>query len=200
MSMRERNKLATRQALSWAALHLAIERGLKQVRIEDIAAAAGVSVRTFTNYFPSKEAAIVAIGADRADRIVAALRARSPDEGLWVALTHAVTEQFAEEPDREWLTQVRLITDTPALHGEYLKSGAAIAEVIAVAIAERTGTDPERDLFPQLAAAAVVTAEQVAINFWLTSRPDAPLAAVVRSVLDQISAGLPPPGNGARDE
>ena len=49
--LRERKKLAVRQALGSAALRLAVERGLENVTVEDITAEAGVSLRTFGNYF-----------------------------------------------------------------------------------------------------------------------------------------------------
>lgn len=66
VGLRERKRIATRQALSDAALRLAMQRGLENVLIEDIADEAGVSLRTFRNYFSSKYEAICAPGADRA--------------------------------------------------------------------------------------------------------------------------------------
>ena len=53
--LRERKKLATRVALGQGAWRLVMERGYDKVRVEDIAAAAGVSVRTFSNYFANKD-------------------------------------------------------------------------------------------------------------------------------------------------
>src|SRR5690606_21474884 len=58
--LRERKKDETRRALREAALRLALEHGPDQVRVDDIAAAAGVSTRTYNNYFSSREQAIVA--------------------------------------------------------------------------------------------------------------------------------------------
>ena len=52
---RERRKLATRRALRSATLDLGLERGLHAAPIEEIAARAGVSTRTFFNYFETKE-------------------------------------------------------------------------------------------------------------------------------------------------
>ena len=80
--LRERKKVATRRALGMAAMRLAVERGLDNVLVEDIAEAAGVSARTFNNYFASKHEAICALGFDRAMRVGAALRERPPGEPL----------------------------------------------------------------------------------------------------------------------
>jgi AcrR family transcriptional regulator len=66
--LRERKKQQTREALSWAALRLAIDRGLGNVLVEDIAAEAGVSPRTFNNYFSSKAEAITWRHLNRARR------------------------------------------------------------------------------------------------------------------------------------
>ena len=88
--LRERKKLAVRQALGSAALRLAVERGLENVTVEDITAEADVSLRTFGNYFSSKYEAICAIGTDRARRISATLLARPADEPLWEAMAGAM--------------------------------------------------------------------------------------------------------------
>ena len=90
--LRERKKRATRQALSAAAMRLAVERGLENVLVEDIAAAADVSPRTFNNYFASKYEAICALALDRAMQIGEVLRERPAGEDLWTAVRGAVLE------------------------------------------------------------------------------------------------------------
>ncbi|HZK59116.1 MAG TPA: TetR family transcriptional regulator [Cryobacterium sp.] len=57
--LRERKRLATRRAIELAVLTQARERGIENVTVEDISRVAGVSPRTFFNYFPSKDAALV---------------------------------------------------------------------------------------------------------------------------------------------
>ncbi|XVV15628.1 TetR family transcriptional regulator [Actinoplanes sp. CA-131856] len=62
--LRERRRLATQAEIEAAALELFGERGSERTTVEDIAAAAGVSQRTFFRYFPTKEDA--ALGVNRA--------------------------------------------------------------------------------------------------------------------------------------
>src|SRR5580698_2065025 len=95
--LRERKKLATRQAIGAAAMRLAIERGLENVLVEDIAAAADVSPRTFNNYFASKYEAISALALDRSARVGQALRRRPAAEGLWEAIRAAVLDVYTAD-------------------------------------------------------------------------------------------------------
>ncbi|MEU2616849.1 TetR family transcriptional regulator [Streptomyces sp. NPDC007157] len=57
---RARKKAATRQALQQAAARMFAEHGYQETAVKDIAAAAGVTERTFFRYFPSKEDLIFA--------------------------------------------------------------------------------------------------------------------------------------------
>lgn len=59
LGLRERKRIATRRAIQLAALELASERGIDRVTVDEISHAANVSPRTFFNYFPSKESAII---------------------------------------------------------------------------------------------------------------------------------------------
>jgi AcrR family transcriptional regulator len=194
--LRERKKQQTREALSWAAVRLAVERGFGNVLVEDIAAEAGVSPRTYNNYFSSKAEAIAWRHLDRARRTADLLRERPPGEPLWEAITHAVLAYAGGErasPEPAWTAGVRLMLSEPALQGEYLKAAMAADRECAVAIAERTGTDAARDMYPQLVAAAIGAAIQVANDQWIRADPPVPLASLLRDALSQVAAGLPAP-------
>jgi AcrR family transcriptional regulator len=187
--LRERKKQATREALRLAALRLAVLKGWDQVRVEDIAAEAGVSARTFNNYFASKEAALLATAHDRAARMQAALAARPADEPLWPAVINAVVHSFATETVD--LRQARRITPTPTLAAEQLKAIMVIERALAEGVARRIGTDIEYDLYPRLVAAAVISATRVALEHWLRTESDLPFPPVLRDALERVAAGLP---------
>ncbi len=193
LGLRERKKAATRQALGEAAMRLAIEHGLDSVLVEDIAEVAGVSPRTFNNYFASKYEAICALQLDRALRIGDELRARPPGEPLWDSVSQAVLSQFARAdfaPDGAWISRLRLVITTPALAGEYLKVQGVAQYHLAAAIAERLGTRLETDMFPRILAGAVSAAMQAALERWLQSDPPVPLAPLVRQSLRRLAEGM----------
>ncbi|WP_311923023.1 TetR family transcriptional regulator [Microbispora sp. H10836] len=198
--LRERKKHETRTALSWAAIRLTVERGLENVRVEDIAAAAGVAPRTFNNYFSSKGEAIAARHLDRARLIAQELRRRPASEPLWEAIKVSVLTQLAlgesygtGQPDQQWQTGIRLMISEPSLQGEMLKADAIAEDELAGAIAERTGTDVARDLYPRLVAGAAGAAIRVAMDHYLRSDPPVPIRPLIEDALGRLAAGLPEP-------
>ncbi|MFC4946316.1 TetR/AcrR family transcriptional regulator [Pseudonocardia sp. GCM10023141] len=193
--LRERKKQETREALSWATLRLAVEHGIDKVLVEDIAAAAGVSPRTFNNYFSSKYDAITFRHRDRFERAAAALRERPPGEPLWEAITAAALQQFGVDtdstPETTWTTGVATMMTDPAFVGSFLRAAAMGEHRVAEAIAERTGADVHTDLHPRLAAAAVSSAVRIASELWISADPPVAIGPLIRSALAQIAAGLP---------
>jgi AcrR family transcriptional regulator len=193
--LRERKKRQTREALSWAALRLSVERGFGNVLVEDIAAEAGVSARTFNNYFASKAEAIVWRHLDRVHRIAALLRERPAEESVWEAVTEALVTPFHGDrlPPPEWITGVRRLLTEPAMQGEFIIASADAEHDCATAVAERTGLDPD-DIYPLLVAGAIGTAIRVAQHQWLRADPPVPLEPLIRDAIHLLTAGLPDPG------
>jgi AcrR family transcriptional regulator len=201
VGLRERKKQETRAALSWAAIRLIVERGYDRVLVEDIATEAGVSPRTFNNYFGSKAEAVASRHLDRVQRVADSLRERPADEPLWEAITHAMLEQHEPgpevtahpRPDRlAWAAGIKLMLEVPAIQAETLRAGAQSASAVAAAVGERTGTDPGNDLYPNLVAATVLAAQDVASQAFIAGAGPT-IDALITDALRQIAAGLPPP-------
>jgi AcrR family transcriptional regulator len=203
MGLRERKKMETRAALSWAAVRLVVERGADNVLVEEIAAAAGVSPRTFNNYFSSKGEAIASRHLDRCLRMAQDLRDRPAGEPLWDALTHTLLAQLHAgpevtahpRPDREqWVAGLTAMMQSPSLQAEMVRAGVRAEVEIAAAVAARTGTDIDRDLYPRLVASAVMGAFNVCQQHFIRSTERTDIKQLLSDALSQLAAGLPEPG------
>ena len=193
LGLRERKKRAARRAMSEAALKLALEKGVEQVRVEDIANAVGVSPRTFNNYFSSKEEAICSFIVERQELLREALRERPSEETLWDAVTTATLEAYSVlgEPNREAVTLARSLLLHPSVQGEFLKAHAQVEQVLADAILERAGTGAENALNARLMAAIVESAVKTAFFSWLINEGAGPFLETLAVLLREASAGVP---------
>lgn len=199
--LRQRKKADTRRALSDAALALAFERGLDNVTREDIANVAGVSLRTFNNYFTGKYEALAYRQTERMRRSIAALRERPAGEPLWTAIAHAVLEPLqadlheatADEdrlPSRGELAEVRKLLMNPQIREA---TSRELLEDWRDAIAERTGTDPENDMYPRLVVAVVRAVGDAAMDTYATADPPVAITELIRAGFASVAAGLPEP-------
>jgi AcrR family transcriptional regulator len=198
-NLRERKKQATREALQAAALRLALDHGPESVRVEDIAEAAGVSPRTYNNYFPSREHAIVAgITANRAAQVTAAVTTRPPEVGLGDAVIDAVVSLYSDSGEHP-PGALSMIATSAALRACYVDTVTTIEAPLAEAVIERC---PEAEqLTAQVLAAAVGAAARVALRQWLRSTgtmpsmpgfvvPSGSLPALVRAALTPLAPAL----------
>ncbi|MEV4127804.1 TetR family transcriptional regulator [Nocardia sp. NPDC049707] len=196
LSLRERKKLDTRKALSDATLELAFERGLANITREDIAARAGVSVRTFNNYFTGKYEALAYRQTERIQRSLIALRNRPADEPLWTAITAAVLEPLEVDgagdhpPTPRQQLAIREFLEAPEIRTAVSK---AISDHWVEVIATRTGTDPVRDLYPHLVVGAIGAIYRAATEIHIRADPPALLTTLLRQAIDEVAAGLPAP-------
>lgn len=169
--LRERKKRATRRALQRAALELVAKRGLAHVTVDEIAAAADVSPRTFFNYFPGKEEALT--GTDPADveEICAAVAARPEQESPLAALR----EVFVARAERAaadsgyWRLRMGVAQTYPELAARMIGASAALDARLSEVLAERTGADPDVDPRPALAAGLASAARRTSVRLWAAS-------------------------------
>jgi AcrR family transcriptional regulator len=196
LGLRERKKVDTRRALSDAALELAFERGLENVTRDEIAARADVSLRTFNNYFGNKYEAVAYRQVQRMQRSLEVFRSRPVDEPLWTAIAEAVLEPLEAEgatgtvPNRKQLAEVRKVVLAPEMR--ITMSKQLFADWV-VAIAERTETDPERDMYPRLVAGVMRAVGEAAMDAYSVADPPRPVTEFLRQGFADVIAGLPEP-------
>ncbi|MFE6160725.1 TetR family transcriptional regulator [Streptomyces sp. NPDC056486] len=220
-SWRERKKRATRAALVEAAVRMAAEHGVEHVTVDAISEAAGVSARTFFNYFESRDEVFVMVGAESSARVRCALLEAPAELSPLEALRDAMAAELEEiEQQQElWRLHAEVLRRSPHLLarslGAHMADEIGLAEVLAERIGagsplfsgERTASSPTEDeqrrralgLYPRLLAAVGATAVRVAVEHWCVRQDETTFADVFRDVFEQLAAGLPAPsGQPAR--
>src|SRR3954453_17784829 len=86
LSVRERSRRAVREELTQLAQSLFVAKGYDETTIDDLAAAAGMSKRTFFRYFASKEDLVVGKYEVLGEQLAEDLAARPADEPIWASL------------------------------------------------------------------------------------------------------------------
>jgi AcrR family transcriptional regulator len=193
--LRERKKAETRAALQDAALRLAARHGVDKVSIEAIADEAGVSPRTFFNYFSSKEDAILGGAPSDPSPLAGYLRDRPAGEAPLDALRSALkdsVEQLQDDPDR-WVLRRQLVQRHPELAARYAARLAQVEQDLVVEIARRVDLDPERDLYPGTVVGAAMAAVRVAMTVWQGHERPEDLAGLIDRAFDQLESGLARP-------
>lgn len=194
--LRDRKKAATRAALSDAAARLARALGIDCVTADAIASEAGVSTRTFHNYFSSKEEAVLAHFEASAQDWVDMLRERPEDEPIWDSVEHLmvaiVTHSRRTLEDTHALME--MVESSPALLAKKMQMHLRLTRLLGEVIAERTGTDLDTDLYPNLLHMMVGAACKTSLDLWLSGKSGATgPEALVREAFRQLRAGLPQP-------
>jgi AcrR family transcriptional regulator len=189
LGLRERKKAKTRAAIRDHALRLFREQGYDATTVEQIAEAAEVSPSTFFRYFPTKEDVVL---QDDLDLLwLDAVRAQPPELGPIAAMRIALRDGFAamSDADMALLRQTMDLAAIPAVRARMLDEFARTNQLLAGAIAERTGRAAD-DFAVQTAAGAVLG---VAMAAWFTTPHDdiEAFADKYERGLALLEAGLP---------
>jgi AcrR family transcriptional regulator len=190
--LRERRKALTAAELEAAAYRLFGERGFDNVTVDDIAAEADVSRRTFFRYFASKEDVLLADHFVQLARLRDAMDARPPNEPIVTALRNALlslADDF-EERKEMIITRGRIMRDTPSLQARSLVHQRLWEDAMQEMVADRLGVDPVKDLRPGVVSAATLAAMRVAFTNWLTAGCRGDLIEMTTEALDLLDGGL----------
>ncbi|RBM22700.1 TetR family transcriptional regulator [Prauserella sp. PE36] len=192
LGLRERKKVATRRALHEAAVRLAMEEGLDKLTVEAIADAATVSRRTFSNYFASKEDALLYGDRERVAALLRAVRARPRSEPPWTALTAATRERLAEPGGfgPEWVARARFIRSHDSLLAQQIAVFASFERDLVAELLSRMPPGERPGTRARLMAACYLASLRVAMESWLDRPEGSSAAEVAGEVLGQAGAGF----------
>jgi len=197
LGLRERKKRQTRQAIRDAAVRLVADRGLEGVTVDEIAAAANVSPRTFFNYFRSKEDALGGIDNDEITEACAALRARPATEPPLAAVAEILIrrlERRALDPTLH-LARVQLHHAHPQLFGAHAATLRVFERRLAEVVAERAGLPVDDHPYPLTVVATAMALARATVTYWQHGEDPsaAQLSAALRAGFANLAQGLPVP-------
>lgn len=187
---RERNKRATRRALRVATLELALERGLDAVPIEEIAQRAGVSKRTFFNYFDTKEdAALLELFLISDDELAAF--AAATGGGAWRDLGRLFVADVQRTAEGQDLSRYqRLHARHPVLAARQLGQFAMFLGRLSDAVARRLGDGPTTRLRAEVMAGSCITAVRVGLGHWPVDDGGTPAASCVAAAFAEFDGAF----------
>lgn len=166
-SLRDRARRAVQAELLGVAQDLFVEHGYDAVTVDQIAAAAGMSRRSFFRYFGSKDALVLGKYERHGEDLADAFAARPDDEPIWQALRRMfdgvvayVTDPVLSRRARE---MARIIGASETLRAGQLERMQRAQRLVVeqvLAREERAG----RAQFTPVGAAAIVAAAFAALS------------------------------------
>lgn len=150
-SLREVSRRAVQSRIARAAEELFVAKGFEDTTVDEIAAAVGMSQRSFFRYFASKDEVVLdsleRLGYDLVER----LEARPLEESAWDSLRHAfepVVERLADPALREHDAALqRIVDESPRLFAAYLgrldRLQRSLADLLQARAARRPGCEPD---------------------------------------------------------
>lgn len=191
LSLRERKKIKTREAIRTATYALIEAQGYDATTIEQIADRAEVSPSTVFRYFPTKEDIVL---TDEYDPLMLEeLRAR-PAEESWTnsvryVMHKAIDAMMAEDPEVV-RTRAHLAVQVPAVRSRMVESMSETGSTLRTAIAERYGLPPD-SLEVRVYAMALVGGLMEANLCWAENGFQDDLRDMMDRALDVMEHGLP---------
>jgi AcrR family transcriptional regulator len=188
MGLRERRRRQTSAEIRGAAVRLARERGYDRVTVEEICAAAGISTRTFFNYFPNKESAVAYGPSDIPPELVEEFVAAGPAsysvvlDGLIALAAHHLRDMPPARDQAE--TMLELAKTHPAVLSAFLADLERFQKHLTDIVVRRQKMRPDNEMAVLISALAL-TAIRSGIESWTNGKPkdahDTPMPYVERA-------------------
>jgi len=190
LPVRERTRRAVRDELTQLAKDLFVEKGYDETTIDDLAAAAGMSKRTFFRYFASKEELVMGKYEVLGEQLAEDLAGRPADEPIWSSLRQVfgrVVEYFESEArGATAVAMENIVRDHPTLNASYLERVSRMQELVLDQARARTGQQNPADPRTAAIVGAAFSCLIAAWATWLTSNQARPFGDLLDQAMDSI--------------
>ncbi|MFI8525844.1 TetR family transcriptional regulator [Promicromonospora sukumoe] len=191
-TLREISRDAVRARITEIALEMFAERGFEQVTVEQIAAEAGMSARTFHRYFPAKEDVVIGDPARGGEFVRGVLADRPQDEPVWDSLRLAFDALVTQAPpgggdDERGKRSMRVLVSAASLRARSLEKHLLWARMLTPLVAARLPDDDAA-----LRAEIIVQSALACFDVALTTWANADDGTTASALLDRSFATLRP--------
>ncbi len=190
--IRERTRRLAQTELTSVAQELFLKNGYEATTVDQIAAAAGMSKRTFFRYFPSKDDLVIGKYDLFGDRLADALDARPADEPVWESLRRVfdLTLDYVQDDHQRARndSMERIVQSTPQLTARYLEKMQRIQSLLIGRVAARLGVNTATsDPRPAAIVGAAFACMHAARASWLESNQSAPFSTHLDEVMNTFT-------------
>jgi AcrR family transcriptional regulator len=190
--IRERTRRLAQTELTSVAQDLFVAQGYDGTTVDQIAAAAGMSKRTFFRYFPSKDDLVIGKYDLFADRMAEALDDRPADEPVWESLRRVfdLTLDYVQDDHQRARNEAmdEIVRSTPQLYARYLEKMQRVQELLIGRVAARL-TDREcdpSDPRPAAIVGAAFAAMHAARQAWFASDRREPFGSYLDNAMSTL--------------
>ena len=186
--LRQRKRLQTRERLTRVAMALFLERGFEATTLDDIAAAADISRRSFFHYFASKEDVVFAWQEESTAALITAVAARPAGESMLAAAENAISAMIRHLKPGEAIAMAQLKRDNPALQARDQVKYEKLERALAEALGRRAGHKSERLQAARLVAMIATGAMRIGGDIWTAEGAREKPEALVKRIFAAMRA------------
>jgi AcrR family transcriptional regulator len=187
---RERKRLETLRRIAETGLKLFIAHGYEGTTLEAIAAAAGISRRTFFYYFKSKEEVLLAWqGSGFVEALRPAMLEESPHQAPLDAVRHCLLKLISRYETKESIIVDHLLRSTEALRARKQAVYVDMEQALLGAMCE-LWPEPKRRASLQIVAMVSIGAMRLAMETWRQENGKRSLAKYLRESFATFNAEI----------
>ncbi len=189
IGLRERKRRETLKRITDTGMRLFVSKGYDATTLDDIAAAAGISRRTFFHYFKSKDDILLSMQSGLGEMIAAALREQPQGKRPLDAVRDALLKVSARYRQDEIIAIDRLMRSSPAVQARKQASYVQHEEAIFAALRE-LWPDPKRETALRLVAMIAIGAARLSTDILSREGGKRPFTKLLREAFRALETEM----------
>jgi AcrR family transcriptional regulator len=187
--LRARKRRETGKRIADNAIRLFVSQGYEATTLDAIAAAAGISRRTFFSYFKSKDDILLSLQSGLGEALAAAVRRAPPGQRPIDAARQALVDTCAGYNGEEMLKIDALMRSSAAVQARKQASYIEHERALYAGLRERW-PEPEREASLRVVAMLSIGSLRLSLDAWSRARGERPIEAFIDETFAALEADV----------